>query len=260
MGPDEIQYAVSGAVATVTINRPERRNALGPDTLREVIRKLDEAVKDAAVRVIVLTGAGDKAFSAGADLAAIQGGTPYTMHEGRGMFAELIRKLVRLPKPTIARINGAALGGGFGIALSCDLAIASASATFGTPEIDVGLFPMMIMPIIFRHAIHRKRALEMMLTGEKISAETAQSLGFLNRVVPPGELDGAVADLAGKLAAKSPVVMRLGREAFQRMQEMPFDAALDYLKCMLTVDTLTEDAAEGLSAFLEKRAPQWRGL
>lgn len=260
MEPNEVLYAVSGAVATLTVNRPERRNAVSHGVLREIMRRLDEAVADPAVRAIVLTGAGDKAFSAGADLSsAIQGDGFYRMHEGRGLFAEIIRKITRLEKPTVARVNGAALGGGFGIALACDLVIASSTATFGTPEIDVGLFPMMIMPLIFRHANHRKRALEMILGGERLPAADAQALGFVNRVVAPEALDGAVAEACAKLAAKSPVVLRLGREAFSRMQEMPFDGALDYLKCMLTIDTLTEDAAEGLSAFLEKRAPQWKG-
>jgi enoyl-CoA hydratase/carnithine racemase len=259
--PDEVQWKVEDAVATIALNRPERRNALSIDVMRELARRLDEAVRDASVRVVVLTGTGEKAFSAGADLgSAIQGAGPYAMHEGRGLFADLLRQLVALEKPVIARVNGAALGGGFGLALACDLAIAADTATFGTPEIDLGLFPMMIMPLIFRHANHRKLALEMMLTGEKFSAEVAAKQGFVNRVVPAAELDPAVKALAAKIAAKSPVVLRLGRQAFRRMQEMPFDASLDYLKCMLTVDTLTDDAAEGVTAFMEKRAPRWKGV
>lgn len=262
MQPDEIQYSVADAVATIAINRPERRNALNHEVLREIERRLDDASKDPAVRVIVLTGTGEKAFSAGADLAsaAIAGGGFYAMHEGRGYFVDIIRKIVRLPKPIVARVNGAAMGGGFGIALACDITIASATATFGTPEIDLGLFPMMIMPVIFRHCTNRKRALEMILTGERLPAEEARALGFVSRVVPPGELDAAVKDVCARLASKSPVVLRLGREAYYRMQELPFDGAMDYLKCMLTMTTLTEDSAEGLSAFMEKRQPSWKGI
>jgi enoyl-CoA hydratase len=260
MQPDELLYTVDGAIARLTINRPDRRNAVSYDVLRLIERRLDEAARDPAVRVVVLTGTGEKAFSAGADLSAAQGGGAYAMHEARGFFSEIIRKLDRLPKPTVARVNGAALGGGFGLALACDVTIASETATFGTPEVDLGLFPMMIMPLIFRHANHRKRALEMVLTGEKLPAAQAQALGFATRVVPAADLDAAVAETCAKLAGKSPVVLRLGREAYRRMQEMPFDAALDYLKCMLTIDTLTEDAAEGITAFLEKRPAVWKGI
>ncbi len=261
MQPDEIQYGVDGPVATIAINRPERRNALNHELLKEIERRLDEAAKDPAVRAIVLTGTGEKAFSAGADLAAaaIAGGGVYDMHEARGYFVDVIRKIIRLPKPIVARVNGAAMGGGFGLALACDVTIASATATFGTPEIDLGLFPMMIMPLIFRHTNNRKRALEMMLTGERLSAEDARALGFVNRVVSPGELDAAVKDVCARLSSKSPMVLRLGREAFYKMQELPFDGAMDYMKCMLTMTTLTEDSAEGLSAFMEKRQPAWKG-
>ena len=259
MRPDEVQYRVESGIATIAINRPDRRNAVQYDVMREIVRRLDEASADAAVRAIVFTGTGEKAFCAGADLTSMQGVGFTQLHEARGYLVELVRKIVKLPKPIVARVNGAALGGGFGLALACDLTIASATATFGTPEIDLGLFPMMIMPLIFRNCNNRKRALEMMLTGEKLSAEQALALGFVNRVVPPGELDRAVGEVAAKLASKSPVVMKLGREAFYRMQELPFDGALDYLKCMLTIDVMTDDAAEGITAFLEKRAPVWKG-
>jgi enoyl-CoA hydratase/carnithine racemase len=260
MSPDEIQYAVAGTTATITINRPERRNAINADVLREVLKRLHEAEHDGAVRVVVLTGAGAKAFCAGGDLAAIQGGGFLAMHEGRGFFAEAVRAIMRSEKPTIARLNGHALGGGFGLALACDLAIAADDVELGTPEVDIGLFPMMIMPLIFRHAINRRRALEMVLTGERLKAPDALAQGFLNRVVPRAELDEAVGALAARLAAKSPAVLRLGRQAFRTMSEMPLDGALEYLKGMLSINSLTEDAAEGVTAFLEKRAPAWKGM
>jgi enoyl-CoA hydratase len=260
MQPDEVQYAVREKTATIAINRPERRNALSYDVLRQIVRHLDEAARDAAVRVVVLTGTGEKSFSAGGDLSAIQGGGFLAMHEGRGYFVEAVRALLRCEKPTIARLNGHALGGGLGLALACDLVIAADDIQIGTPEVDLGLFPMMIMPLIFRHAIHRKRALEMVLTGERIGAHDALAQGFVNRVVPRARLDEEVASLAARLAAKSPAVLRLGREAFRNMSEMPLEGAFEYLKGMLTVNALTEDAAEGVAAFLEKRPPAWKGL
>jgi enoyl-CoA hydratase/carnithine racemase len=260
MEPDEVRYAVAGPTATITIHRPERRNALNLSVLREILRRLEEAAKDATVRVVVLTGAGEKTFSAGGDLSSIEGGGLLSMHEGRGAFVEVARRLLRFEKPTIARVNGHALGGGFGLVLSCDLAIAADDAEVGTPEIDLGLFPMMIMPLIFRHAIHRKRALEMILFGERVKAPDAVAQGFLNRAVPRADLDAAIAVAAERLAAKSPAVLRLGREAFQTMSEMPLDGAFEYLKAMLTINSLTEDAAEGIAAFLQKRPPQWKGM
>jgi len=258
-GPDEVKLTKDGAVATITIDRHERRNALNLEVMRALVRRLDEADQDKDVRAIILTGAGEKAFCAGADLSTMQGAGFTALHEARTYLVEVVRRMVKLSKPIVARVNGAALGGGFGLACACDIVIASETATFGTPEIDLGLFPFMIMPLIFRNAIHRKRALEMLLTGEKLKAVDAQAQGYVNRVVPAAELDAAVRETAQKLASKSPVVMKLGREAYYRMQELPFDGALDYLKCMLTIDVMTEDAAEGITAFLEKRAPVWRG-
>lgn len=259
MNPDEVQYAVAGSTATIAINRPERRNALNYEVLGEIVRCLHEAEKDAEVRVVVVTGTGAKAFSAGGDLGAIQGGGLLALHEGRGFFADAVREIMRAEKPTIARVNGHALGGGLGLALACDLTIAADDVELGTPEIELGLFPMMIMPLIFRHAVNRKRALEMVLTGERLKAADALAQGFLNRVVPRAELDAEVASASAKLAAKSPAVLRLGRAAFRTMAEMPFDGALEYLKGMLTLNSLTEDAAEGIAAFLEKRPAQWKG-
>lgn len=260
MSPDELQYSVLGPIATIAINRPERRNALNHEVIAQIIRHVDDAARDPAVRVLVVTGTGEKAFSAGGDLSAVQGGGFLAMHEARGTFVELVRRLARSEKPTIARVNGHALGGGFGLVLACDLAIAADDVELGTPEVDIGLFPMMIMPLIFRHAVNRKRALEMILAGERIKAADALAQGYLSRVVPRSELDAAVESIAARLASKSPAVLRLGREAFRVMSEMPFDGALDYLKGMLTINSLTEDAAEGVAAFLEKRPPVWKGL
>ncbi len=260
MGAEELLYRVEGGVATLALNRPERRNAVNGVVLRGMMARLEEVDRDEAARVLVITGTGEKAFCAGADLTQIQGAGVIGMHDARGTLVDFVRRLRRLSKPVVARVNGAALGGGLGLALACDITVAADTATFGTPEIELGLFPMMIMPLIFQHATHRKRALEMVLTGQRLSAAEAQSLGFATRVVAAADLDRAVAEVCERLVSKSPAVLRLGREAYYRMADLPTDAAFDYLKGMLTLNTLTEDAAEGVTAFLEKRKPSWKGI
>ena len=163
-----------------------------------------------------------------------------------------------LGKPTIARVRGYALAGGFGLAMACDFVIAADDAKFGTPEIDVGLWPYMITVPLLR-AMPPKVALDLMATGRRVDAAEAARLGFVNRVVPVDELDAEVDALAAQLAQKSPLVMRWGRESFYRAIEMNSDDALDYLQAMLTVTTLSEDAKEGVTAFVEKRSPRWSG-
>ncbi len=253
----EILYEVSGAVARVTLNRPDRRNPLGPTTIAELADALEQAGADEAVRVVVVTGAG-KAFSAGGDLSQMAGGAGGAGAVKPRTFPELFGIMAGLGKPIVARVNGHAMAGGLGLVVACDLAIASTEAKFGTPEIDVGLWPMMIMANIFRNA-PRKRALELALLGEKIDAEEAARLGLVNRAVPPGELDAAVDALCEKLAAKSPAVMRLGLRAFYRSQDMAYAEALEYLQGQLAAVLGTEDAREGLMAFVQKRPPVWKG-
>jgi enoyl-CoA hydratase/carnithine racemase len=262
MAYSEILYEVSGPVATITLNRPERRNPLGPKTIGELLHALDVARADDAVRVIVLTGAG-KAFSAGGDLSSMGGGGMPLQSTGGGetkpgTFVDLNLALTRVGKPTIAKVNGHALAGGLGLVVACDFAIAADDAQLGTPEINVGLWPMMIMANIFRN-VPRKRGLELIATGDKISAAEAAAMGLITRAVPRAELDGAVAALAEKLASKSPLVMRMGLEAFYRVQDMELAPALEYLQQQLIAVLGTEDAAEGLSAFLQKRQPVWKG-
>ncbi len=253
---ETLLFAVGDGVATVTLNRPERRNPLGRESVNEILHALRAARDEKAVRVIVLTGAG-KAFSAGGDLGQMQG-TGESKIPPQGDYADLLAEMTRLGKPTIARINGHAMGGGFGLAVSCDLAIASTEAKLGTPEVDVGLFPMMIMAVLRRNVL-RKRLVEMMLTGERIDAEEAARLGFVNRAVAPDALDAAVEDLCDKLKAKSPVTLRLGIEAFHAQDKMALDEALPYLRDMLGKCLATDDAREGLMAFVEKRQPKWTG-
>jgi enoyl-CoA hydratase/carnithine racemase len=262
---EQVRYEVDGPLGRITIDRPERHNAMSFQVMAELGEALATAKADGAVRVVVLTGAGESAFCAGADLGGIgqdtspgAPGGPAATHEARGRVAELFRALWDLGKPTIARVRGYCLAGGFGLALACDFVIASDDATFGTPEIDVGLWPYMITVPLLR-SMPPKKALDLMLTGRRVGAGEAERIGFVNRVVPPEELDAAVDQLAATLASKSPVVLRWGRDSFYRVLDMAGEDALDYLHAMLTVTTLTDDAKEGLAAFAEKRKPEWTG-
>jgi len=212
---------------------------------------------------VVLAGAGDEAFCAGADLGKMTGADEpdsgmLAVHEERGVLAEVFDALWRLGKPTVARVQGFALAGGFGLALACDLVVASERAKFGAPEIDVGLWPYMITVPLVR-SMPPKQALELMLTGRRVDAAEGQRLGFVTRVVPADELDAAVSDLARTLAAKSPAAMKLGRDAFYAVWDMAAPQALAHLHAMLSLTAQTEDAAEGIAAFLEKRPPRWQG-
>jgi enoyl-CoA hydratase/carnithine racemase len=218
-----------------------------------------EAKADPAVRVVVLTGAGDKAFCAGADLTGMAAGASYLeLHEGRGQLAELFGEFWALGKPTVARVRGFALAGGFGLALSCDFVICSDDSQFGTPEVNVGLWPFMVTVPLLR-SMPPKKALELMLTGRRVSAEEAERIGFVNQVVPADGLDAAVDDLTATLAAKSPAIVKLGRDSFYRVWDVEAGQALAYLHSMLTITTETEDAREGIRAFAEKREPNWTG-
>jgi enoyl-CoA hydratase/carnithine racemase len=252
-----VERTRSGPVEVLTLNRPEASNALSPELLTELGTALDEALADDGVRVLVLTGAGDRAFCAGADLDDMAGGTT-ELHHRRGELAELFRDLYRLGKPTIARVRGWALAGGFGLALACDLVVAADDATFGAPEVDVGLWPHQITVPLVR-SMPPKVALELMLTGRRVDAAEAGRLGFVTRVVPVDELDAAVDELAATLAAKSPAAVRLGRDGFYAVWDQDVDASLRLLHPLLTITAGTEDAAEGLAAFREHRPPRWTG-
>ena len=261
-GTPTVRYDVSAGVARLTIDRPERRNAMSWDVMRGLRLGLQAAADDAGVRVVVLAGAGDDAFCAGADLGAMGGdgheGGFLPVHEARGVLAGVFQALWALGKPTVARVQGFALAGGFGLALACDLVVASERARFGAPEVNVGLWPYMITVPMVR-SMAPKQALELMLTGRMVDAAEGLRLGFLTRVVPHEELDRAVDELAAALAAKSPAVVKLGRDAFYAVWDMAAPQALAHLHAMLTLTTQTEDAAEGMAAFLDKRPPVWRG-
>ncbi|HET9443349.1 MAG TPA: enoyl-CoA hydratase-related protein [Acidimicrobiales bacterium] len=257
----EVLYEVRGPVARVTINRPERANALSWDVVAMLRERVAEAGADDAVRVVVLTGAGEKAFCAGADLAGMgagEGSGFLERHDARRGLAELFRELWSLGKPTVARVRGFALAGGFGLALACDLVVAADDAQFGTPEIDVGLWPFMVTVPMLR-SMPPKKALELMLTGRRVDAVEAERIGFVTRVVPAEGLDAAVDELTGVLASKSPALVRLGRDSFYAVWDQGADAALALLHPLLGVAAMTDDAREGAEAFLQKRPPEWRG-
>ncbi|OLD90923.1 MAG: hypothetical protein AUG96_01425 [Chloroflexi bacterium 13_1_20CM_4_66_15] len=251
-------FARRGAVATVTINRADARNALSHEVVVELRQALQEAKRDAAVRVIVVTGAGPT-FCAGADLNSFRREQPeLDRYFQRRQLAELFKDMTELGKPTVARVNGHALAAGVGLVASCDLAVASETAQFGMPEVNVGVFPMMVMAIVFRN-LPRKAAMELMLTGKRIDAAEAVRLGLINRRVPAAQLDPEVDALTDELSRKSPIGMKLGLEAFYKMQDMSFPAAMAYLQDQLALLSLSDDLKEGVTAFFEKRAPRFTG-
>ena len=259
MAAEHVLYEVADGVATVTLNDPDTRNALSVEMLEGLIGALERARDEEAVRCVVLASSHERTFSSGANLGGFAADAPLVhRHFGSERFVSLFKLIGALGKPTICAVRGHVLAGAFGIALACDLIIASEEASFGTPEINVGTFPFMIMALIYRN-VPRKKANELLLLGERWSAQEAQAAGIVNRVVPAGEFEAAVADWSGKLAAKSPVIMRLGKEAMRRQLDMPLDDALDYLRAQLSLAMSTEDIVEGVSAFFEKREPQWKG-
>ena len=246
-------------VATVTLDQPETRNALSDELLGELTDALEAARADAGVRCVVLASSHEKVFSSGANLAGFAGDVPLVhKHLGTERFPRLFRLIGELGKPTIVKAGGHVLAGALGIALACDLIVAGESATFGTPEISVGAFPFMIMALIYRN-VPRKKTNELLLLGERLTAAEAREVGIVNKVVRDRDLDAAVDDWAARLATKSPLVMRLGKDAMFRQMDMAFLDALDYLRAQLTVTLSTEDVVEGVQAFFEKRAPEWRG-
>ena len=260
MAYETILYEVDDhGVATITLNQPDTRNALSTEMLRDVLDALESARDDEKARCLVVTSSHEKVFSSGANLAGFGADVPLIhKHFGSEQIMRLFRLVVEMPKPTICAANGHVLAGALGIALACDLIIAKDTAGFGTPEINVGAFPFMIMALLYRN-VPRKKTNELLLLGERISAEEAREVGIVNRVVRAEEFDDAVADWARKLASKSPVIMRLGKEAMFRQLDMPLLDALDYLRSQLTHALSTEDIQEGVKAFFEKRDPQWSG-
>jgi len=245
----------------ITLSREERRNAISPAMIIELLDALKKYDDDPGILAIVLTGAGSRVFCAGADFGEAVSATASLLdrHEEQRKFAELFKVIKGLRKPLLGRINGHALGGGFGLACSCDIVVAAQDCHFGTPEINVGLFPYVIMATLLRYTSAPKRLLELMLTGERLDAREAQQLGLVNYVVPREQLDEKVDEITRKIASKSPAILRLGRRAFYTMCDMEYEKALEYLASVLAINTMAEDVVEGITAFLEKREPQWKG-
>lgn len=255
---EQVAVEVRGHVATVTLNRPDQRNPLSATMLRDLAAAFRWCKDEADIRVVVLTGAG-RVFCAGADLSSFDGEmTAVEKFRSRDLFVDLFVLMAELGKPIVGRINGHALAGGFGLACSCDILVAIDAAAFGTPEINVGIWPMMIQAILSR-SVPRKVLLEMEMLGDRWTAAQLQALGIVNHVVAPERLDATVDEITSKLAKKSPIAMRLGRDSFYRQQDMDFRAAMHYLHGQFLLVSQTEDSREGIKAFFEKREPDFKG-
>jgi enoyl-CoA hydratase/carnithine racemase len=257
---ETILYDVDAdGVATVTLNQPDNRNALSTALLDELLDAYESVRDDDAARCLVLTSSHDRVFSSGADLAGFAGEVPLVhKHFGSDRFVKFFRLIGELGKPSICAANGHVLAGSLGIALAHDLVIAKEGAEFGTPEINVGAFPFMIMALIYRN-VPRKKTNELLLLGDRITAVEAVEYGLANKAVAPDEFDAAVREWAVKLAKKSPVIMRLGKDAMFRQQDMAFADALEFLHAQLTIAQSTDDIVEGVTAFFDKREPVWTG-
>jgi enoyl-CoA hydratase/carnithine racemase len=257
---DTLRYDVAASgVATIALDQPDTRNALSDELLADLVAAFTAARDDEAVRCVVLTSTHETTFSAGGNLAGFAADVALVdKHRATARFPQLFELIGALGKPTICAANGHVLAGALGLALACDLIVAAQDATFGTPEINVGVFPFMIMALIYRN-VGRKKTNELLLLGERISAREAERIGIVNKVVPAEDFGTAVTEWAEKLAAKSPLLMRMGKDAMHRQQDMAFADALEFLHQNLTIAFSTHDIQEGVKAFFEKRQPEWTG-
>lgn len=247
-----------GNACHVTINRASEHNTITDIVVADLRQSLQDAEAMDGVCAIVITGAGNQTFCAGGKLKPTADGSPFALEPGRfdNPVAELFRAMDRCNLPLIARVNGGAFGGGVGLVCACDFAIAVESAKFGTTEARVGVFPMMILPLLMR-VIPRRRLQEMCFLAERFAAEEARRMDIVNQVVPASELDNAVDALVAKLAANSPLALRMGRRAFSAMNDLSLADALNLAQSLLPIISQSEDTREGMKAFAEKRAPNW---
>lgn len=255
----ELRETNDGPVQWITINREERRNAMNADVIARISAGVSEAVENGA-RAIVLTGAGDRAFCAGADLTKGVKGFAFDVDFSRPKhyIVQLFKQFQECPLPIIARVNGAAMAGGFGLLCACDMAVAADDVKIGTSESKIGLTPMMILPYMIR-ALPPRKLQEMCITGEQFTAADGLEWGLFNYVVPREELDARLEWLLSRIVPRSPTAIRLGKQAFNATRDMTLPQALEYAQAMVPVMSSTEDAAEGLASFQEKRPPQWTG-
>jgi enoyl-CoA hydratase/carnithine racemase len=254
----DLLYEVEGGAAFLTINRESRRNAISQEMIAAFLDHLDRADQDNDVFAVCVTGSGEKVFCSGADLAVTLAKGGEDPLSGARNYAELLKKMARFGKPLVARVNGACLAGGLGLMLSCDIVIARNDVFFSTPEVNVGIFPMMVGALLYRN-VSRKKAVDMVLTGRKIPATEAESMGLITRAVAPDRLDQEIQETLKLLTSKSSIGMRIGKEAFHAMSDMSFEQAVDYLCEALGRAVSTEDAMEGMMAFMEKREPTFKG-
>lgn len=257
---DTVLSELRGAAWWITLNRPERRNAINEALCAGVADALDRAEATPAARAIVLTGAGDQSFCAGGDLKPSADGSPFALEpsEPNHYVVRLFRRLQACRLPVVARVNGNAMAGGLGLVCACDMAIAVSNARFGVPETRIGLFPMMILPYMMR-LIPRRRLLEMCITGELFDAQEALALDIVNYVVEPDALDAKLDWLLARIVDKSPTAIRIGKQMFRAIEDMTLDQAFELTQVMLPLMAQSEDAREGFAAFNEKRAPRWTG-
>lgn len=248
------------AVLAITIDREARMNALNADVAAGIEEGLDRAEADPAIRAVLLTGSGDKAFCAGGDLQPAADGAPFGIEpaDPRHFVVRMLKRMDACRLPIVGRINGHALAGGFGLACACDVLVARTGAKLGVSEVKVGLFPMMILPYLLRVVPYRTM-MEMCLTGEPITVEEAHAARIVNYAVAPDELDVKTDWLLSRIVDKSPTGIRLGKQGLSKIREMSTDSALEYAQFMLANMARTEDAREGFAAFAEKRAPNWSG-
>jgi enoyl-CoA hydratase/carnithine racemase len=256
----DIESALTDGVLRLTINREEKRNALSADVMRGMYDAVRAAGTGDAVRVIVISSAGERVFCSGADLAIMgEDSTGLEQHDGRGLLAKLVLAMRDCPVPVVARVQGLCLAGGTGLAMGCDVVLARESAAFGFPEVDRGLWPFMVSALLARHA-SPKHAMDRMLIGDRFDARTAHEMGMVSRVFPDDTFDADVDAYVAKLAASAPVAIRLGKAAWIAATETPSLAiALEAMQAQLSLLTTTNDVTEGIAAFFEKRDPRWTG-